>query len=74
MEEFYPKEFADFWEMVNKQNVEVPKNICKNLSTKQYDKLYSSTIVHEKPLINALGDNFRDILTKEKVINMFKKM
>ena len=74
MEEFYPKEYAEFWEMVDQQKVEIPEGICRDLSDKQYEQLYASTIIHEKPLTNALGDNFRETLTKDKVIDIFKKM
>jgi len=74
MEEFYPKEYQEFWSMVEKQKVEIPKGICRNLSDDQYDQLYASTVIHEKPLTNALGENFKDILTKERVIEIFKRM
>ena len=74
MEEFYLSEYNEFWKMVDKQGIEIPKNICKNLTDTQYDQLYASTVIHEKPLTNALGDNFKDILTKEKVINVFQAM
>ena len=74
MEEFYPKEFHEFWQMVEKQEIEIPKGICSNLTDMQYDRLYKSTLVHEKPLTNALGRNFRGILTKKKVIDIFKRM
>ena len=74
MEDFYPKEFEEFWNMAEKQRAEIPKGICDNLTIEQYDQLYKSTIIHEKPLSNALGSNFKDILTKEKVIEIFKRM
>jgi 3-deoxy-alpha-D-manno-octulosonate 8-oxidase len=74
MEDYYPKEYKEFWGMVSKQNVHIPKNVCKGLSNDQYHKLYKSTMVHEKPLTNALGENFKNILTKEKVIELFKRM
>jgi 3-deoxy-alpha-D-manno-octulosonate 8-oxidase len=74
MEEFYPKEHREFWRMVNKQGIEIPEGICANLKNEQYDQLYESTIIHEKPLTNALGENFKEILTKDKVIQLFKKM
>lgn len=74
MEEFYPEEFDEFWQMVGKQGVEIPKGICSDLTDEQYEQLYASTIIHEKPLTNALGDNFKKVLTKEKVIEIFKKM
>jgi 3-deoxy-alpha-D-manno-octulosonate 8-oxidase len=60
--------------MVGQQGVEVPEGICNNLTEEQYEQLYKSTVIHEKPLTNALGENFKDILTKKKVIEIFKKM
>ena len=74
MEEFYPLEYEEFWKMANIQKVEIPKGVCSDLSSKQYEQLYQSTIVHEKPLINALGETFKNALTKEKVIQLFRKM
>lgn len=74
MEEFYPLGYKEFWEMVNKQVIKIPEGICQDLSDEQYGHLYDSTIIHEKPLINALGEDFKKILTKEKVKEIFKKM
>jgi len=74
MEEFYPKEYSEFWSMVERQKTEIPKGVCNNLTHEQYNQLYASTIIHEKPLSNALGDNFKKILSKEKVIEIFKRM
>jgi len=74
MEEFYPEEYKEFWQMVEKQGVEVPEGICHNLTDEQFGQLYDATVIHEKPLTNALGDNFREILTKDKVKSLFQKM
>ena len=74
MEEFYPAAFKEFWSMANIQGIEIPTGICRDLTDQQYNDLYESTIVHEKPLTNALGEDFKKILTKEKVIEIFKKM
>ena len=46
----------------------------KNLSDDQYENLFEASIIHEKPLLNALGENYRKVLTKEKVIELFKTM
>jgi len=74
MEEFYPQEFNEFWEMVDKQHINILEGICRDLSDNQYKQLYDSTVIHEKPLKNALGDGFREILTIDKVTDIFKKM
>lgn len=75
MEEFYPKEYVEFMQMSEKQGIEIPKGIAANLDDETYLKLYNSTVIHEKPLSNALGNNYKtDILTLEKVTEIFKRM
>ena len=74
MEEFYPKEFEEFNLMAKKQGVKIPHGIAADLDEKTYKKLYDATIIHEKPLANALGDNFKEFLTFEKVKEVFNRM
>ncbi len=74
MEEFYPKYYDEFFRMAIKQNINIPKNICKNLDVETFDILYDSTIIHSKPLINALGNEYKKILNKTKVKEIFMRM
>lgn len=74
MEEFYPKEYKEFMTMAEKNNIEIKRNICQDLTEEQYSNLYKSSIMHEVPLRNALGKDFKEILTFEKVTQLFKKM
>lgn len=74
MEEFYPEEYEEFWRMAEHQGIEIPEGICRDLSDEQYEALYNATVIHEKPLTNALGEGFRDVLTRERVIDLFKRM
>lgn len=74
MEEFYPDAYQEFMKMAEKQGIDIPKGIAANLNDEAYLALYNATIIHEKPLSNALGDNFRDILTLKKVTEVFKRM
>ncbi len=74
MEEYYPNEHRIISDAIERHGIEVPKGICKDLDNEQYDKLYDSSIIHEKPLSNGLGDDFKSILTKEKVIEIFNRI
>ena len=76
MKEFYPNEYNEFFEMADKQKIKIPtlRKYITNINEDTFKKLYDSTIIHEKPLINALGENFKDILTYEKVKEIFTKM
>ena len=74
MEDFYPEAYKEFWSFVETQEVNIPEGLCRNLSEEQYDALYAATVIHEKPLTNALGNGFKEILTRDKVKEIFKKI
>ena len=60
--------------MLSKQSINLPKNISMQFNSDTLEKLYLSTIIHEKPLENALGRRFKTILSKDKVFSIFKLM
>jgi len=74
MEPYYPREYREFVDFVEKNEVHIPKGVCIGLVESQFDALYQSTIIHEKPLVNALGVSFRDNLTETRVRELFEKM
>ena len=74
MEPYYPNEYREFVGFVEKNEVHIPKGVCAGLVESQFDALYQATIIHEMPLFNALGVNFRDILTGTRVRELFEKM
>lgn len=74
LEDIYPGPYKTFMEMMAKQGISLKKGICANLTPEQYNALYEASIVHEKPLINKLGEKYREILTRENVIERFKRM
>ncbi|MBQ7456696.1 MAG: iron-containing alcohol dehydrogenase [Desulfovibrio sp.] len=73
-EDIYPNEYRDFMTMMERQKIDLPSGICAHLTPAQFDQLYDASIVHEKPLSNRLGENYREIFTRENVIGRFKRM
>lgn len=74
MDDFYPDESAEFRRMAETQGIDLPAGLCADLTADQHDGLYAASIVHEKPLANALGDGFRDVLTRDAVADIFRRM
>jgi 3-deoxy-alpha-D-manno-octulosonate 8-oxidase len=74
LEEFYPLEHAEFRTMLAKQNVDLPSGVCSSLTDDEFKRLVAATVVHVKPLTNALGPDFRSVLTDEKVVEIFRRM
>ncbi|MDR0828316.1 MAG: iron-containing alcohol dehydrogenase [Desulfovibrio sp.] len=70
----YPEEHALFLEMLDKNKVPLPAGICRDLTNEQYESLYQGSIIHEKPLTNALGPDYKSILNKDRLMDMFKAM
>ncbi|MDR2743856.1 MAG: iron-containing alcohol dehydrogenase, partial [Desulfovibrio sp.] len=73
-EDIYPDEYRDFMTMIGRQGIDLPRGICQNLTEAQYEALHEASIVHEKPLTNRLGPDYRKILTRENLIGRFKRM
>jgi 3-deoxy-alpha-D-manno-octulosonate 8-oxidase len=74
MSEFYPEAYDEFWSMVERQEINIPAGVAQGLTGEQYRALYDATVIHQKPLTNALGENFIDVLTYDKVVSLFQKM
>jgi 3-deoxy-alpha-D-manno-octulosonate 8-oxidase len=74
MDQFYPNETQEFRKMAETQSISIPKGICSDLSDEQHQKLFDATIIHEKPLSNALGENFKKILNPDKIRTIFEAM
>ncbi len=72
--EFYPEQADEFGRMAECQGVEIPSGVCAGLDDDQFEALYQATIVHEKPLTNALGEDFLAVLTRERVRELFERM
>jgi 3-deoxy-alpha-D-manno-octulosonate 8-oxidase len=74
MDEFYPRQTEEFRRMAQMHGITLPTGLCRNLTEQQYGALYNATIVHSKPLANALGNDFAKVLTYEKVTGIFRLM
>jgi 3-deoxy-alpha-D-manno-octulosonate 8-oxidase len=74
LSEFYPEATQEFEEMRSKQEITIPMGLCKGATDKEHKQLRASTVVHEKPLRNALGEDFARLLTEERVRSIFERM
>lgn len=74
LREFYPEEVEELDAMAEINNITIRSGVCSSLSDVEFDRLYDATIVHHKPLENALGPDFGNILTQDRVIRLFGDM
>lgn len=74
LDEFYPEAAREFEAMRCKQNITIRQGLCQNATAAEHEQLRASTVVHEKPLRNALGDKFEKILNPDRVKEIFNRM
>ena len=74
MKKYYPYFFSLFWKFVAKQKIIIPKIFNKNISEEDFKNLKLATLIHEKPLTNALGKNFRKVLNDKQLKKIFLMM
>lgn len=74
LEEFYPKDVALFKDMVKKHNVEIPQGVCNNLTDKQMDVMIDVAMGMIPLWENALGDDWKTIITYDKLKELYLKM
>jgi 3-deoxy-alpha-D-manno-octulosonate 8-oxidase len=74
LEEFYPEGVATFNKMMQRHQIELPNGICKNLSETDFDKMVTVALSMEPLWENALGDNWRNLITPEKLKSIYQKI
>lgn len=74
LKEFYPNEYEIYKNYLDINGIRIPKINLKNCTNSKLTNVYNSVIMHEKPLKNALGINYKIILNKKKIFEILRKM
>lgn len=74
IEEFYPEGVKNFKKMVDKLGVPIPRNICADLNDEQMEKMIDTALGLDPLWENALGKDWKKIMTREKTRSLYEKM
>jgi len=74
IEEYYPEGVAEFKRMVEKNGIEIPQGICKDLSEDQFDTMINVALGMKPLWENALGKDWEKIMTREKLRELYGKL
>ena len=72
--EFYPEGVKDFKKMVDKFEIQIPQNICQNLTETQINKMVAVALSLTPLWENALGKNWQQHITEKKIKELYEKM
>jgi 3-deoxy-alpha-D-manno-octulosonate 8-oxidase len=74
LEEIYGQAVKEFHLMVEKNNIDIPKNISKELSGEQFEKMAAIALGLEHMWKHAFGADWHKYVNKDKIIGWYKKM
>lgn len=74
LQEFYPEGVKEFKYMVEKNQIEIPKNICANLTDEQFDKMIDVSLGMKPLWENALGKNWEKQMDRTRLRKLYEKL
>ncbi|WP_067035297.1 iron-containing alcohol dehydrogenase family protein [Allomuricauda sp. CP2A] len=74
LEEFYPEGVAIFKQMVKKHGIKLPKGVCANLTQNDFDVMVNVALGLDALWENALGKEWRAIMTPERLQAIYQEI
>jgi len=74
LEEFYPEGVKIFKQMKEKHGIKLPQGLCKDLPEKDLNTMIEVSLQMDPLWENALGKNWREIMTPKKMRELYLKM
>jgi 3-deoxy-alpha-D-manno-octulosonate 8-oxidase len=74
LEEYYPEGVAMYKAMREKHNITIPQGICAHLGDSEFDTMIDVALSLEPLWENAIGKNWKQIITRDKLKALYQKM
>ncbi|RYC51585.1 alcohol dehydrogenase [Flagellimonas olearia] len=74
LEEYYPEGVALFRQMQEKHQIKLPKGVCSNLTQDDFDIMVNVSLGMEPLWENALGEDWKKIMTPERLQALYQKI
>ncbi len=74
LEEFYPEGVVEFRRMMEKQGVVLPRNVVGDMDAALMEKMTNVALGLAPLWENALGKNWRDIMTRDRIQDLYRRM
>jgi 3-deoxy-alpha-D-manno-octulosonate 8-oxidase len=74
LEEYYPQGVEEFRKMVDKNHIDIPRNLSKNWSGEQIQKMIDVSFALTHMWNHALGSDWKSKISLEKLFDIYSKM
>ncbi|HET8838883.1 MAG TPA: iron-containing alcohol dehydrogenase family protein [Flavobacteriaceae bacterium] len=72
--EYYPEGVAMYREMLKKHTIQLPQNVCANLSDRELDIMIDVSLGMDPLWENAIGENWKEEITRDVLKNLYLQM
>ncbi len=74
LHDYYPEGVKEFKYMVEKNQIDIPKNICANLTDEEFDKMIDVSLGMKPLWENALGKNWEQQITRTTLRKLYERL
>jgi 3-deoxy-alpha-D-manno-octulosonate 8-oxidase len=74
LEAYYPEGVREFRQMMARLGIDLPRNLTADITDAQMEKMVDVALVLEPLWENALGKDWKTIMTREKIEALYMKM
>nr|WP_321222738.1 iron-containing alcohol dehydrogenase family protein [uncultured Psychroserpens sp.] len=74
LEEYYPEGVAMYKAMRKKHNISIPQGICAHLGDDEFNTMIDVALSLEPLWENAIGKNWKQVITRDKLRDLYQKM
>lgn len=74
LEEYYPEGVLEFRRMMEKHGIQLPKNLNKGMKNEDLERMVDVAMILEPLWENALGQEWRKIMTRDKIKELYLTM
>lgn len=74
LEEFYPEGVKEFHQMVKQNGIDIPVGVTKGLTDEQFDTMINVSLGMAPLWENALGKNWQDQMTRERLRALYERL
>lgn len=74
LEEYYPQGVAEFRRMMERHHIDLPRRVTAGCTDEQIDKMTDVALMLVPLWENALGKDWQNIMTRDRIRSMYKHM
>jgi 3-deoxy-alpha-D-manno-octulosonate 8-oxidase len=74
LEEYYRNDVHEFQQMIDKNHIDLPTGVTRRADEPGMNKMIDTALGLEPLWKNALGDNWKQIITRDKIRALYVKM